>query len=338
MKYISGEILTNKKIVKGYITINEKKIIDLSRGEPPKKPIFKGLIIPKLINMHTHIGDSFIKNKNIKLPRDIEKLVAPPDGLKHRLLNNAEEDDIITGMEKSIETMIKNGTSLFCDFREDGILGICQLKAALYLHNISSIMLSRPDSLDYNKNEVDLLLKNSDGIALSSISEWDFSKIKKIADQTHKKNKIFALHASERVREDLDEILDLKPKFLVHMLKATKSDLIRLKENKIPIIICPRANLFFDLKPNYKLLKDTKTNFLLGTDNAMLNSSNIIDEINFLRRETNLFSIGELLYNNTYNARKVLNLDCNILCANSKANFVVLDKKNLKPLFISTAE
>jgi len=43
----------------------------------------------------------------------------------------------------------------------------------------------------------------------------------------------------------------------------------------------------------------------------------------------------ELLYFVTFGARKVLNLDCDILCPNSKADFVVLDKKSLKPLYIS---
>ena len=254
MDFVSGEILTDDGFKSGYIAFEKGKIIETGSGNFPKKPICRGLIVPTFVNAHTHIGDSFIKGKNIELPKNIEDLVAPPNGLKHKLLREASDEEIIDGMEKSIDIMIKSGTKYFCDFRENGVLGISQLKAALQLWKINSLILSRPDSLNYNKNEVDILLKNSDGIAISSMSDWDYSELQKVARDTRGKYKIFALHASERVRENIDYILDLKPNFLVHMLKASESDFIRVKENKIPIIICPRANSFYGLKPDFKLL------------------------------------------------------------------------------------
>ena len=335
MDFVSGEILTKDGFESGYIAFEKRKIVETGKGNPSKKPICKGLIVPTFVNAHTHIGDSFIREKNIELPKTIEELVAPPDGLKHKLLKEASDEDIIEGMEKSIDTMIKSGTKYFCDFRENGILGISQLKAALQLWKINSLILSRPDSLEYNKNEMDLLLKNSDGIAISSVSDWDYSELQKIARDTRGKKKIFALHASERIREKMDDILDLKPNFLVHMLKASESDLIRAKENKIPIIVCPMANSFYGLKPNFSLLKKVGINLLLGTDNAMINSPVILDEIFYIKSISKSYSPLELLNMITFNARKALNLDCDILGLNSKADFVVLDKKTLKPLYNS---
>ena len=335
MEFVSGEILTKDGFESGYLAFEKRKIVETGKGNPSKKPICKGLIVPTFVNAHTHIGDSFIREKNIELPKTIEELVAPPDGLKHKLLKEASDEDIIEGMEKSIDTMIKSGTKYFCDFRENGILGISQLKAALQLWKINSLILSRPDSLEYNKNEMELLLKNSDGIAISSVSDWDYSELQKIARDTRGKKKIFALHASERIREKMDDILDLKPNFLVHMLKASESDLIRAKENKIPIIVCPRANSFYGLKPNFSLLKKVGINLLLGTDNAMINSPVILDEIFYIKSISKSYSPLELLNMITFNARKALNLDCDILGLNSKADFVVLDKKTLKPLYNS---
>jgi len=335
MEYVSGEILTDVGFKNGYIAFKEGKIVETGSGNPPKKSINKGLIVPTLVNAHTHIGDSFIREKNIDLPKNIEELVAPPNGLKHKLLREVSDEDIIEGMKKSIKIMIKNGTRYFCDFRENGILGISQLRAALKLWKINSLILSRPDSLKYDKNEVDVLLKNSDGIAISSISDWDYSELQKIARDTREKNKIFALHASERIRENIDNILDLKPNFLVHMIKASESDLIRVKENRIPIIICPRANSFYSLKPNFSLLKKVEVDLSLGTDNAMLNSPAILDEIRYIQSISRDFSIFELLNMITFGARKALNLDWNILGSNSKADFVVIDKKSLMPLYIS---
>ncbi len=335
MDFVSGEILTEDGLKSGYIAFEKGKIIETGKGNFPKKPICKGLIVPSFVNAHTHIGDSFIKQKKINLPKNIEDLVAPPNGLKHKLLRETSDEDIIKGMEKSIEIMIKNGTKYFCDFRENGILGISQLKAALNLWKISCIILSRPDSNKYYKNELDLLLKNSNGISLSSISDWEYSEIKKVVKDTKYKKKIFALHGSERIRENIDDILDLKPNFLVHMIKASESDLTRTKEMNIPIVICPRANSFFGLKPNYKLLKKTKVDLLIGTDNAMLNFPVILDEIKYITSISKVFSTMELFYMITYGARKVLNLDCDILGPNSKADFVVLSKKSFKPLYVS---
>ena len=335
MKYVAGKILKGTDFEKGFLGFEREFIIEAGKGNPPKKPICKGLIVPSFVNAHTHIGDSFIKEKKIDLPKNIEELVAPPNGLKHKLLREVSDKDIIQGIEKSIDIMMKNGTTYFCDFRENGIMGISQLKAALHSRKISSIILSRPHTLRYDNYELNLLLKNSDGIAVSSVTDWEYSELQKVVKDTKNKKKIFALHGSERIRENIDDILDLKPNFLVHMLKASESDLNRVKESNVPIVICPRANSYYGLKPNFKLLKKVKINLLLGTDNAMLNSPNILDEINYLRSISKDFSKIELLNMATFGARKALNLDCDILGPNSKADFVVLNEKSLEPLFVS---
>ena len=335
MDSVSGEILTDDGFKEGYISFENGKIVETGKGNPPKKPICKGLIVPSFVNAHTHIGDSFIRDRNIDLPKNIEDLVAPPNGLKHKLLREASDEEIIEGIEKSIDIMIKSGTKYFCDFRENGILGISQLKAALQLRKISSIILSRPDSLEYDKNELDLLLKNSDGIGVSSVSDWEYSELEKLAKHTRDRGKMFALHASERCRENIDLVLNLKPDFLVHMIYATDDDLQRVRDNDIPVVVCPRSNSFYGLKPNFELLKNKQVDILVGTDNAMLNSTSILDEIKYIKFSSKVCSTEELLYMITYGSRKALNLDCDILGPNSKAEFVVLEKKSLNPLYIS---
>jgi cytosine/adenosine deaminase-related metal-dependent hydrolase len=334
MDYISGDFLKVDGFSKGYLGIENNKICELGSGNPKKKPIFKGIILPSFVNMHTHIGDSFIRNKNLKLPRDLIELVAPPNGLKYRLLKNSASDEIISGMKESIKTMLESGISIFCDFRENGLNGLNNIKNALKNTDISSIILSRPEKLEFNKDEINNLLKNSNGIGLSSISDWDYSEIEKVSKETKKKGKIFALHASERIREDIDLILNLKPTFLVHMNYANKSDLIRLTENDISVVICPRSNYFFNLKSNLKLMKECGINMMVGSDNAMLNNPNVLEEIKFIKKNSNIFSIEELLNMITYNPRKVLNLDYHILDLNLISDLIVLDNKNLKTLYI----
>jgi len=335
MEYVSGEIFTVNGFERGYLGVENHKIMDRGKGNPPKKPIHKGLIVPTLVNAHTHIGDSFIRKRNLKLPRNVEDLVAPPDGLKHRLLKETSDQGIIGGMRKSIDEMTKTGISYFCDFRENGLQGINHLKKALGKTNISPVILSRPNQLTYNKDEINLLLKNSQGIGLSSITDWEYSEIEKIAKHTKKRKKTFAIHASERIREDIELILDLKPDFLIHMVKATESDLIRAKDTDIPIAVCPRSNAFFGLKPNIKMMKKIGIDIMIGTDNAMLNAPSVLDEIRYIQSLSTEFTKWELLQMITYNPRKALNLDADILDLNSPAEFVVLDKKYLKTLYIS---
>ncbi|MBN2602966.1 MAG: hypothetical protein JXA91_02400, partial [Candidatus Thermoplasmatota archaeon] len=108
MHYFSGEILTENGLEEGYIGLEKKKIVEIGKT-CPKKPLLKGLIVPTFINAHTHLGDSFVRKKNLKLPKSIEKLVAPPDGLKFQQLMKASRQEIIQGIKDSLNEMSLSG-------------------------------------------------------------------------------------------------------------------------------------------------------------------------------------------------------------------------------------
>jgi cytosine/adenosine deaminase-related metal-dependent hydrolase len=334
MQYVQGDILTDQGFEQGFLGFDHNELLERGRGKPPRPSIAKGYIIPTLINAHTHIGDSFIRKKSVQLPHDIIELVAPPNGLKHQLLRQTSESEIIEGMIQSLNEMSASGISYFCDFREGGITGIEQLQKAMKSSRLSSLIFSRPQNLEYHQKEVETLLDFSDGIGVSSISDWEYPKLEKLARHARKRKKMFALHASELNQEDIDQILDLKPTFLVHMIAASESDFIRVKEEGVPVAICPRSNAFFNLHPKLDLMKQIGIMTLLGTDNAMINSLNVLDEIRFLLDYSQIFSREELLKMVTYSPRKALNLDDCIHGLNSSSGFVVLDRQSLKPLFI----
>jgi cytosine/adenosine deaminase-related metal-dependent hydrolase len=333
MKYVTGKILRPDGLKEGYLGFDKNVISDYGHGAPPEKPVADGLVIPFIVNAHTHIGDAFIKKKHVDLPHDVEQLVAPPDGLKHRLLKTASEKEIFAGMNDAIDAMWASGTCGFCDFREGGIEGVFQLKRALRGEPIYSVVLSRPVNLWYDRDEVELLLRNSDGIGLSSLSDWDYPEIVKVARHCHRREKLFALHCSEVVREDIDLVLDLKPDFLVHLVMATESDLIRIKECNIPVVVCPRSNVFFGLKPNFALMRQVGVELMLGTDNAMITKPDLLEEIRYVNNRFGFFSVEELLMMITYTPRKALNLDHDILGPNSPSNFIVLDSDSLEPVY-----
>jgi cytosine/adenosine deaminase-related metal-dependent hydrolase len=335
MEYISGDILTEEGFLTGYLGLHENHIVtEIKNGALPKKPLAQGLIIPTCVNAHTHLGDSFIRFQHRRLPRNVKDLVAPPTGLKHQLLKQTPEQEIIKGIQKSIQEMSSTGTSCFCDFREGGLLGVYQFRKAMQHHSIHSIILSRPSQMRYEKTEIDRLLENSDGIGLSSISDWELSEIQKLAIHARKKQKIFALHASEVKREDIDQILDLKPNLLVHMIAATQSDLEKVRDASIPIVICPRSYRFFHLNHDLDLLKKTKVTLLLGTDNAMINNPDVLEEVKVLRK-TGFFSLEELLTIVTFTPRKALNLDDCIQGRDLSEKYIVLEKGSLKQIYAS---
>ena len=145
----------------------------------------------------------------------------------------------------------------------------------------------------------------SDGIGLSSIYDWD-SSIEKIAEFVNRHNKIFAIHVSEDKRENIDEVIKLHPKFVVHLCKATPKDIEKIAEEKIPVVICPRANAFFGLKPRVNLLLKYNVKVMLGTDNAMIVKPNIIEEMKFLIKNFNV-EYNEAIKMITANPQNVFN-------------------------------
>lgn len=338
MDYVQGELLTPRGFEKGYLGIEDGKILDRGTTLPPKKPLAKGFILPSFVNAHTHLGDSFVKQRNIDLPHDIEKLVGPPDGLKHTLLRKTSSKEIIAGMKQAIQTMTDSGIRCFWDFRENGLTGLQHLKEAMQDSRITSVVFSRPTSLSYDKTEVDALLVNSDGIGLSSVSDWNYGELQKIVHAIRKKGKLLGLHASERTREDIDKVLDLKPDVLIHMIHATQDDLLRTAAENIPVVVCPTANAFFGLQPDVDLMKECGIQVLIGTDNAMISTLNVVDELKLIKKMSTAFSTEDLLRMITYHPRETLGIPYTSLDIGSPADIVVLEKKSLNLVFVSPSQ
>ncbi len=334
MLCVSGKVLCEDGFFCGHLLIEEKGI-HVMEGNAPVSSDFSGLIVPRVIDGHTHIGDSFIRRKKIVLPNDLESLVAPPNGLKHRLLESSSEEQIVEGMSWSLEQMKKDGVGCFIDFREGGIHGVDLLNQALGTDSPKAVVLSRPKDLSFDEEEISELLNCSSGIGLSAIADWNYDDVMRIAQMCHEKKKVFALHASERQAEPIDKILDLRPDFLVHMLKASRDDVEAVCSENIPIVLCPRSNDFFGLCADFELFKDVGVKLCLGSDNAMLHSLNVLKEVGFLLNKTNVFSLEELLCMVSFFPRKYLNHGG---CFSKKTvfedGFVVLDEDSLQPVFV----
>ncbi|TLZ54891.1 MAG: amidohydrolase [Methanobacteriota archaeon] len=266
---LAGAILTEDGFVRGSVSIEDGIILGVSKQRPPNA-LAKGVV--------THIADAIVREE---LTGSLEDIVAPPRGLKHRVLASAKDEDLVDGMRGMVQVMARTGVARFWDFREGGLPGVRLLLRAALGGPVVPTVLGRPARIEYRRVEVDAILRVADGIGISSALDWPRDEVEKLAAHARREGKAFATHCSERVREDIDDVLDLKPAFLVHMLEATDADLERTADAGVPVVSCPRSNVFFGKVPDLPRFLRHGLTVHLGTDNAMVNAPSVLREVEF---------------------------------------------------------
>ena len=238
------------------------------------------LMIPGLINSHMHVGDSFAKE--VGFNKELIEVVAPPNGIKHKLLKQTSKDVKIKGIQKAVLEMLSNGITTFIDFRENGIDGLTLLKKALKESQMNYLALGRFN----NENDIDSVYDLANGIGLVSYKHVSKAMREKLKSKKAKNNKIIACHCAENVRNDAlitemfkDKLIDV----IVHGTKFNKNDLELLKKNNLSLILCPRCNGYFGVgfPPIIEILK-LQIPISLGTDNMMANSTDLFEEMRYL--------------------------------------------------------
>ena len=347
LKFIES---TNVKITKQKFQKINQKITS------SKEKIFdcKGLLlIPGLINSHTHIGDSI--GKDISLNSDVDARIHPVSGIKKKILTETPKKQLARFMRKSAISMLKKGITTFVDFREGGIAGIQLLNYALRGLPIRAVILGRIDYYQtiheikdntpmpkLYQTELDLLLRNCDGVGISGANENSNSNL-----QTYSKIKeLRVIHSAETLQSyslskkyfgktEPKRALLAKPTFLVHMTFASKSDLREASKKTRGIVICPRANAALaEGIPDIELMEKTNCNLAIGTDNVMINSPNLFREMDYLWK----VSMGlhkkridpkKILKMTTVNAGKILQQKIGSIKERFLADCIFLEKKSL---------
>lgn len=275
--HIGRWLLSEEGLVDGSIRIEGDHLAEVCYGVPPGGST-KSLILPGLVNAHTHIGDSFA----FPAPKGtLEETVGPPDGYKHRILRTVSREKMVAGMVSSLEIMRRSGTSTFIDFREGGLLGIDELKEAISGGRgmPRAVVLGRPVSSSPNSAELSEILRASDGFGLSAMRDLSPDLLLRASSAARSAGKRFAFHASESQREDIDKLLKLRPDFVVHMAGATDDDLTACAAAGIPVVVCPRSNMFFGIKVDIPRMLRAGLVVALGTDNGMIASPDMFEEM-----------------------------------------------------------
>ena len=311
------------------------------------------LLIPGLINSHTHIGDSI--GKDIALNSDVDARIHPVSGIKQKILTETPKKDLIRFMRKSAISMLKKGITTFVDFREGGIVGIQLLRQALRVLPIRTVILGRidyyqtPNEIKKNtpmpksyQTRLELLLRDCDGVGISGANEnsnsnlHTYSKIKKLrAIHSAETLQSYSLSKKNSGKTEPKRALLSKPTFLVHMTFASKSDLRQVSNKTRGIVICPRANAALaEGIPDIELMEKMNCNLAIGTDNVMINSPNLFREMDYLWKVSmglhkKRINPKKILKMTTVNAGKILGQKIGSIREGFLADCVFLEKKSL---------
>lgn len=277
VRWLCGSVYRDGSFAHGSVGVEDGIVVSVTRQDH-RDAMARGLVIPAFVNHHTHLADAVVRQE---LRGTLEEIVAPPYGLKHRELEGAKEVDVVAAIRGAIDDLVATGSGSFWDFREGGLVGLRTLLRATLGLPASPVAYGRPSRIAYDRNEVAALLRVADGIGISSVLDWPRDDAEKLARDCRRAGKGFATHCSERVREEIDAVLDLDPAFLVHMLEATEADLERCVDARVPIVVCPRSNVFFGKVPDLPRLLRIGVDVRLGTDNAMVNAPSMLREMEF---------------------------------------------------------
>ena len=292
--------------IEGRVVVEEGEITAVEQASVDSSNI----VLPAFVNAHTHIGDSIAKEAGGGL--SLDELVAPPDGLKHRLLRAASREEKVRAMRRSIQFMETTGTAPFLEFREGGVEGVYALREAAEGLGVEPFILGR---------ETVEAMEAAEGFGASGARDGEFSRER---TATAEEGKLFGIHAGERDSSDINPALDLDPDFLVHMVHPEPLHLDRLADKAVPVVVCPRSNLVTNVGvPPIADLAE-RTTLALGTDNVMLNSPSMFREMEFAAKLADV-SAHEVLRMATYNGARIAGLDCGVIEEGRAGKLLVLD-------------
>jgi cytosine/adenosine deaminase-related metal-dependent hydrolase len=292
------------------------------------------LLLPGLINAHTHIGDSIAKD--ITLDPDLSSTVDPIVGIKRKVLSKTDPIHLEAFMRYTVVSMLKNGIVAFADFREGGLDGVKLLRRAVSGLKIKPLVLGRKEKyynppyrqsnsdIDTVESSVDSsaiprdvfdLLDVSDGLGLSGTNEntdrslTEYSKAIRNYNNTSSlgTRRLLAIHTAESqettalsirkfgLTEVERAIKFLRPDLVVHMTQATDKDITAIATNKIGVVVCPRSNGLLGCGVP-RIVDMIKKGCIvgLGTDNVMLNSPDLFKEMDYIWKASRAANIHQI--------------------------------------------
>lgn len=204
------------------------------------------------------------------------------------------------------------------------------------------------------------VLELSDGLGLSGANENTDDALKqyihkvkefnKKNNDLHHRKKIIAIHAAESKstikfsklltgKTEVERIINfLKPDILIHMTHATLEDLTLALHNNIGIVLCPRSNgILGNGVPDIVTMVKLGFKISIGTDNIMINSPDLLQELDYVwkvikshsSKYSNYIDPKELLKMITVNPGEIFNLNSGSIDIGKYADILFIDKYHI---------
>lgn len=324
------------------LRIADGRFTSVHDGSPADVDLGEVLLVPGLINAHTHVGDSALKE--VGYGRSGWEIVMPPDGVRHVRLRELERDALVASMRATARYMLRHGIVAFGDFREQGLYGVAALQEAVDDVGIEAVIYGRhatpPVHADADfrdgvglpdgyADEIREVVELAGGFSVVTANDTTDAGLAETANVVRAAGGRLAVHAVEDARYrdesirragrgDVERIVDcLAPDHIVHMTAATDAEIDRVAEAGIPVVVCPRMqSVLGNGVPPVLAMLDRGVTVALGTDNAMLTTPDLLCEMDFLSRA--LRALGhsparptakQVLSMATVNAARALGLD-----------------------------
>jgi cytosine/adenosine deaminase-related metal-dependent hydrolase len=151
---------------------------------------------------------------------------------------------------------------------------------------------------------------------------------------------MIACHCAEKIRDPnlLDDIFsDNLVDVIIHGTKLIKKDLVKIQNEEKSLILCPRSNGYFGVGfPPITEILQLGIPISLGTDNIMVNNSDLFEEMRYLYRifrvlgsynKSIQLTSKELLKMVTINAAKNFRLESKLgsISRGKAADFFIVD-------------
>ena len=364
--------MNEKEIIKdGFLAVEGSKITSVSdkcpEGEFDRVIDCKNkLIMPGLINCHTHIPMILMRGYGGGLPLDKwlnEKIFPIEDKMK-------EDDFYWSSLLALAESAACGVTSLNDMYFSTSYIAkaVDKSKMRAMLYCCGTYFDDETSDFKYFKKTVDTRnlieeYKNNDrisfGVSPHAIYTCTDNYLKFCGEEAKRLNTVLHIHLSETQKEfddcmakngvtptkHLENLGVLSPKTIAaHGVYLTDDDIEILKKYSVTIVNNPTSNLKLGsgICDTSKLIK-SNVNVALGTDGASSNNNlNMFEELHIAsliccgeKREANLLDTFEYLKMATVNGAKALGFEkCGVIKDGNEADIIMLDldKPHLYPI------
>jgi len=353
------------EIIQGDVGIEKERIVFIGQSPDTFRPdkVIDGtntILMPGLVNAHTHISMSLMRNYADDLPfwPWLTEKIWPIE-------ENLTGEDCYWGAMLSIAEMIRSGITMFADmyfFMDDVARAV---KTAGIRANLTRGIVSGEEehaklieALDFRNN---WHLSNDERIYVDLAPHAPYTCNAKIMNEIRMASEEFNtrihIHLSETTKEVqdsydehgkspiknmLDQEIFTRPTFAAHCVHLSDEDIKILAENDVSVVNNPGSNLKLGngFAPVSKLL-DAGVNVALGTDGSSSNNNlNMFEEINLaavvnkaVNNDTTVVPAYKALQMATVNGAKALGLlsEIGTIEVGKKADVILIDLE--KPHF-----